>query len=98
MTSKEPFCPQSEGEIRTVKREKRVRLQTLGSLFLPRYLHPEMSSLEPPLSLTSHPAPPSSPIIKHGNTAWKQAPFPLVPLPFQDSHSAMVTGGMETLK
>lgn len=40
----------------------------------------------------------ASPTMKRGNTAWKRAPSPLVPLPFQESHSAMATGGMETLK
>lgn len=77
----------------TVKPEKRVLLQALGSLFLPCYLYPEMSGLEPPLSLSLQPPP------QCGKAAWKQAPSPpLLPLPFHESHSAMVTGGMETLK
>lgn len=35
-------------EIRAVKQEKRALLQALGGLFLPSYLYPEMSSVEPP--------------------------------------------------
>ena len=47
---------------------------------------------------TSLPSPPPSPATTRGNTAWKQAPSPPVSLPLQESHSAMATGGMETLK
>lgn len=61
------FLSPRQGEIRTVKQEKQALLPALGGLFLPCYLRPEMSSMEPP-----HP-----PAMKRGNTAWKQARLPL---------------------
>lgn len=48
-----------------MKQEKRARLQALGSLFLPCYLYPEMSSPEPPLSLTSAPTLPNHETWRH---------------------------------
>lgn len=61
-------------------------LQALEGVFLPCYLHPKMSGLGLP-----H-VPPQC-----GNPAWRRASSPpLLPLPFCESPSALVMGGMET--
>ena len=61
------FLSPTQGEIRTVKQEKRALLQALGGLFLPCYLYPEMSSVEPPHSPAPHPPQPLNVATQPGN-------------------------------
>lgn len=88
------FLSPKRGEIRTVKERSELGCRRLGG-----YFYPVISTLKCQawncLSPAPQPPQPFSMATQPGNRPHSPS---LVPLLFQESHSAMETGGMETPK